>query len=112
MSKQGSAVVTVADGRVDRSWTKVLGWDIYAVATLALGGSTVGFVHADCAREIDDVDREALELYAEGLAQVFERAVLRGRLRGHRGELRGAVDWMNARLSRLSDTSVVSTSAP
>jgi DNA-binding CsgD family transcriptional regulator len=109
VSKQASAVVSVADGRVDRRWTKLLGWEAYAVATLALGASTVGFVHADCARAIDDVDREALELYAEGLAQVFERAVLRGRLRGHRGELRGAVDWMNARLSRLSDASVVST---
>jgi len=63
-------------------------------------------VHADChlsGRPLDAIDREALEAYAEGLAQVFERAVLRGRLRGHRSELRGAVDWMNARLSRLSE---------
>jgi len=108
--RQGSALVSLADGRVDRRWTEALGWTSYGVATLALGGTTVGLVHADCAasgRAIDAIDREALEAYAEGLAQVFERAVLRGRLRGHRGELRGAVDWMNARLSRLSDASVV-----
>lgn len=109
--KQGSAVVSLpaAKGRVDSGWAEELGWTSYVVATLALGGTTVGLVHADChesGRPIDAIDREVLEAYAEGLAQVFERAVLRGRLRGHRGELRGAVDWMNARLSRLSDSSV------
>jgi LuxR family transcriptional regulator, regulator of acetate metabolism len=108
--RQGLEVVS-ARKRSDKRWAEVLGWDSYAVATLALGGATVGFVHADChlsSRAIDELDREVLEAYAEGLAQVFERAVLRGRLRGHRSELRGAVDWMNARLSRLSEASVAS----
>ncbi len=110
-AQQGSAVVELpaAKGRIDQHWAEALGWSSYAVATIALGGSTVGLIHADCGasgRVIDAIDREALEVYAEGLAQVFERAVLRGRLRGHRGELRGAVDWMNARLSRLSDSSM------
>jgi LuxR family transcriptional regulator, regulator of acetate metabolism len=106
--RQGVAVVS-AEERSDKGWADALGWTSYAVATLALGGATVGFVHADChqsGRPIDGIDSEALEAYAEGLAQVFERAVLRGRLRAHRSELRGAVDWMNARLSRLSDSSV------
>jgi DNA-binding CsgD family transcriptional regulator len=108
VGRQGTEVVKLpaAKGRADARWAEALGWESYAVATVALGGSSVGLIHADChasARAIDAVDREALEAYAEGLAQVFERAVLRGRLRGHRGELRGAVDWMNARLSRLSD---------
>jgi DNA-binding CsgD family transcriptional regulator len=108
VGRQGTAVVAVpaARGRADARWAEALGWTSYAVATVALGGSTVGLVHADChlsGRAIDAIDQEALEAYAEGLAQVFERAVLRGRLRSHRMELRGAVDWMNARLSRLSD---------
>ena len=108
VGRQGTAVVAVpaAKGRADARWAEALGWSSYAVATVALGGSTVGLVHADChgsGRAIDAIDQEALEAYTEGLAQVFERAVLRGRLRGHRMELRGAVDWMNARLSRLSD---------
>jgi DNA-binding CsgD family transcriptional regulator len=112
--RHGSALVSLpeAKGRIDSVWASALGWTSYAVATLALGGTTVGFVHADCqasGRALDAIDREALEAYAEGLAAVFERAVLRGRLRGHRGELRGAVDWMNARLSRLSDASVAAT---
>ncbi|HEY2603690.1 MAG TPA: helix-turn-helix transcriptional regulator [Thermoleophilaceae bacterium] len=111
-AQQGSAVISLpaAKGRIDPRWADALGWSSYAVATLALGGSAVGFIHADCERSgraIDAIDDEALGAYAEGLAQVFERAVLRGRLRGHRGELRGAVDWMNTRLSRLSDASVV-----
>jgi DNA-binding CsgD family transcriptional regulator len=108
--RQGVEVVA-AHERSDKRWAAELGWTSYAVATLALGGASVGFVHADChasGRAIDEIDREALEGYAEGLAQVFERAVLRGRLRAHRSELRGAVDWMNARLARLSDASVVS----
>jgi LuxR family transcriptional regulator, regulator of acetate metabolism len=108
--RQGVEVVS-ARARSDKRWAEVLGWDSYAVSTLALGGATVGFVHADChvsGRAIDELDREVLVAYSEGLAQVFERAVLRGRLRGHRSELRGAVDWMNARLSRLSEASVVS----
>jgi DNA-binding CsgD family transcriptional regulator len=108
--QQGVEVVS-AQKRSDKRWADILGWTSYAVATLGLGGTTVGFVHADChlsERPIDDIDREVLHAYAEGLAQVFERAVLRGRLRGHRSELRGAVDWMNARLSRLSEASVVS----
>ena len=107
--RQGVEVVAVA-GRSDARWAAALGWESYAVATVALGGTTVGFVHADChlsERSLDEIDREALENYVEGLAQVFERAVLRGRLRAHRSELRGAVDWMNTRLSRLSDSSGV-----
>jgi DNA-binding CsgD family transcriptional regulator len=108
--RQGVEVVAAKE-RSDKGWADALGWTTYAVATLALGGATVGFVHADChlsGRPIDEIDREVLHTYAEGLAQVFERAVLRGRLRGHRSQLRSAVDWMNARLSRLSESSVVS----
>jgi DNA-binding CsgD family transcriptional regulator len=109
--RHGVAVVSLpaAKGRIDKRWAEALGWTSYAVVTLALGGATVGLVHADChlsGRQIDAIDLEALETYAEGLAQVFERAVLRGRLRGHRSELRGAVDWMNVRLSRLSESSL------
>jgi DNA-binding CsgD family transcriptional regulator len=105
--RQGVEVVA-ASGRSDTRWASLLGWSSYAVGTVSLGGKTAGFIHADChvsSRALDDTDSETLENYAEGLAQVFERAVLRGRLRAHRLELRGAVDWMNARLSRLSDSS-------
>ncbi|HEX6460155.1 MAG TPA: LuxR C-terminal-related transcriptional regulator [Thermoleophilaceae bacterium] len=107
--RQGVELVSVGS-RSDTRWAELLGWESYAVATVALGGSTVGFVHADAhlsGRALDEIDRETLAAYAEGLAAVFERAVLRGRLRAHRSELRGAVDWMNTRLSRLSDSSVV-----
>ena len=111
--RQGVAIVSAGD-RSDKRWADALGWTSYAVATLALGGTSVGFVHADChrsGRPLDAVDGEALEAYAEGLAQVFERAVLRGRLHAHRSELRGAVDWMNARLSRLSDSAAANGAA-
>jgi DNA-binding NarL/FixJ family response regulator len=41
--------------------------------------------------------------YAEELAGVFERAVLRHTLELHRAELSAAVQWMSARLGRLED---------
>ncbi len=107
--RQGVEIVSVG-ARSDARWASVLGWESYAVATVALGGTTVGFVHADAhlsERALDEIDRETLAGYAEGLAAVFERAVLRGRLRAHRSELRSAVDWMNTRLSKLSESSGV-----
>jgi DNA-binding CsgD family transcriptional regulator len=107
VQRRVAAIVSVeeAPARVDRGWTEALGWSSYAVATVALGGSPAGAIHALSQRTIDAIDLEVLEAYAEGLAQVFERAVLRGRVRAHRLELRGAVDWMNARLVRLSERS-------
>jgi DNA-binding CsgD family transcriptional regulator len=107
VGRQGCELVSLPDaqGRVDPRWAEILGWTSYAVATVGLGGSTAGLVHADCeasARALDAIDEEVLGIYADGLAQVFERAVLRGRLHHHRSELRGAVDWLTARLSRLT----------
>ena len=40
--------------------------------------------------------------FCEGLAGVFERAVLRETLRRHRGELQVAIQWMSGRLSRMA----------
>jgi LuxR family transcriptional regulator, regulator of acetate metabolism len=101
--RQGSAaVVVVADaaGRVDRRLAEVLAPRSYVVAPLVLDGKAVGLFHADCAlseRDVDPLDREVLAAYVDGMGQVFERAVLRERLRRHREELRGAVQWLGAR---------------
>jgi DNA-binding NarL/FixJ family response regulator len=65
----------------------------------------VGLLHGDACltgRTLDSLDVEIVTRYAEGLAGVFERAVLREMLQQHHHELRSAVEWMSARLGQLS----------
>ena len=95
----------VARSRGARRLIDVLGWDSYAVAALVVQGVTVGLVHADAdvtGRRLDSLDVEVVSLYAEGLAGVFERAVLREMLQLHHRELRSAVEWMSTRLGQLA----------
>ncbi len=85
--------------------TNALGWGSYVVAPLTVGGTTVGLMHADTTasgRALGPLDAEVAAQYTDGLAGVFERAVLRETLRLHREELRSAVRWMSGRLSRLA----------
>ncbi len=97
-----------ARSRGARRLTEVLGWDSYVVAALVVQGKTVGLVHGDAAasgRRLDALDAEVLSRYAEGVAGVFERAVLREMLQQHHHELRSAVEWMSARLGQLAGRS-------
>ena len=64
-----------------------LGWHSYVVAAIALEGKTVGLLHATRTDSppLDDLDLDVARLYASGLGQAFERAVLRDKLqRQHR----------------------------
>lgn len=84
---------------------EVLDWDSYVVAALVVQGITVGLVHGDAhvsGRRLDALDAEVLSRYAEGVAGVFERAVLREMLQQHHHELRSAVEWMSGRLGQLA----------
>jgi DNA-binding CsgD family transcriptional regulator len=95
----------VTRSRGARRLTEVLGWDTYVVAALVVQGTTVGLLHGDASvtgRGLDSLDVEVASLYAEGLAGVFERAVLREMLQLHRQELRSAVEWMSTRLGQLA----------
>jgi LuxR family transcriptional regulator, regulator of acetate metabolism len=95
----------VARSRGARRLLDVLGWDSYVVAALVVQGVTVGLVHADACssgRRLDALDVEVASRYAEGLAGVFERAVLREMLQRHHHELRSAVEWMSTRLGQLA----------
>jgi DNA-binding CsgD family transcriptional regulator len=82
------------------------GWPSYVVAALTAHGETIGLLHA-CAprggRDLDELDLEVAERFAEGLSGVFERAVLRHTLELHRAELQSAGQWISGRLSRLAD---------
>jgi DNA-binding CsgD family transcriptional regulator len=91
-----------ATGRLAEAW----GWRSYVVAALTAQGETIGLLHADATasgRTMDALDREVAGKYAEGLSDVFERAVLRHTLELHRAELESAGKWIGGRLSRLSD---------
>jgi DNA-binding CsgD family transcriptional regulator len=115
---QHTEIVTVssAGSRTPGRLTELLGWDSYVVAALTVDGKTAGLLHADAhgsGRALDDLDREVALRYSEGLAGVFERAVLRETLQRHRSELQSAVQWMSARLSRLTaDTPVSELASP
>lgn len=98
--------VPAAGPRTPAAFARALRWERYVVAALTVDGTTAGLLHADAhvtGRKLDEVDREVAAQYAEGLAGVFERAVLRETLRRHRSELQSAVQWMSGRLSRLAD---------
>lgn len=95
----------VARSRGARRFIDVFGWDSYVVAPVVVQGVTVGLLHGDAfvsGRRLDSLDVEVASLYAEGLAGVFERAVLREMLQLHHHELRSAVEWMSNRLGQLA----------
>jgi len=104
-SRQTVTMVEVAAAR-SRSAAQLvdaLGWERYVVAALTVGGSTVGLLHADAAgRPLDAVDVEVMGRFTEGLAGVFERAVLRETLRLHHRQLGSAVKWLNGRVGQLT----------
>jgi DNA-binding CsgD family transcriptional regulator len=80
-----------------------LRWEIYVAAPIVLEARVIGFFHGDRAAGVVELDRDALARFAEGFALVFERAVLRRRLRVQREELRQVASWADARVGELSD---------
>jgi DNA-binding CsgD family transcriptional regulator len=106
--------VAGAGARTPPSLARQLGWESYAVAALTVRGETIGLLHVDAtlsSRTVDGLDAEVAGKFAEGLAGVFERAVLRHTLELHRAELQSAVRWMSGRLSRLADAAGFQTPA-
>jgi LuxR family transcriptional regulator, regulator of acetate metabolism len=98
--------VAGAGARTPAPLAQSLDWGSYAVAALAVGNNTIGLLHADAThsgRTVDALDGEVVGRYAEELAGVFERAVLRHTLELHRAELSAAVHWMSTRLGQLED---------
>jgi len=91
--------------RAARRLAEVLDWNGYVVTAIVVQGQTVGLLHADATaggRVPDALDAEVASRYAEGIAGVFERAVLREMLQLHHHELSSAVEWMSARLGQLA----------
>lgn len=86
-----------------------LGWREYIAAPILVDAAAVGFLHGDRApsrRPLAQLDADALEHFAAGFALVFERAVLRRRLRDQRREIRRISSWAEARSGELSDGAI------
>jgi DNA-binding CsgD family transcriptional regulator len=69
----------------------------------------IGFLHGDrvaSGAPLRGADRDALWRFALAFGQIFERAVLRRRLRIQRQELRQVASWADARTSELSDGAI------
>ena len=90
-----------------RAFADVLGWTEYATAPILLDGRTIGFLHGDRrAGGVDEADAEALGAFATCFAIVYERAVLRQRVRVQREQLRQVAAWADARTSELGDRAI------
>jgi DNA-binding CsgD family transcriptional regulator len=81
-------------------------WGEHLAAPVVLEGRVIGFLHGDCERPLTEADRDGLQRFAGAFADIFERAVLRRRLRVQRQELRQVASWADARTSELSDGAI------
>jgi DNA-binding CsgD family transcriptional regulator/GAF domain-containing protein len=66
----------------------------YAVAPITPGGNVIGLLHADYyprERDVDELDRDVLWLFAQGFGQIYERTLLLERLRAQRDQVRRAM---------------------
>lgn len=79
----------------------------YVAAPILLDGRAVGFFHGAYAdRQVESLERDAVWAFADGFAQVFERAVLRRRVREQRRQLRQLVAWTDAMAAELSEGAI------
>ena len=98
-----------ADQRGRPANAAIIDWRDFVTSPILLEGRVTGFFHGDrrpSGRSVSALEREALWRFAEGFAQLFERAVLRRRLRIQREEMRQVASWADARTGALSDRAV------
>jgi LuxR family transcriptional regulator, regulator of acetate metabolism len=94
------------DAAARHAFAGVMGWGEHLAAPVVLEGRVIGFLHGDGERALTEADRDGLERFASAFAGIFERAVLRRRLRVQRQELRQVASWADARTSELSDGAI------
>jgi LuxR family transcriptional regulator, regulator of acetate metabolism len=106
MRRRRAQLVTVADedstGRY--AFADILEWTEYVVAPIVLDGTVLGFLHADrlaSGRCLHDSDASSLAAFTLCFGVVYDRAVLRQRLRVQRQELREIASWADARTGEL-----------
>jgi DNA-binding CsgD family transcriptional regulator len=94
--------------RADPRLAELMGWASYAAAPLVVGSQVIGVLHADRGRDggLDVLDRDVLWEFATALAQAYESASLVRTLRHEREQMRGFLDWLDARSSELTDAPI------
>ncbi len=105
--RRALVVRDAAPGR--HAFAEVMRWGEHVASPVVLEGRVIGFLHGDRALSgapLRAADRDALWRFALVFAHVFERAVLRRRLRVQRQELRQVASWADARTSELSDGAI------
>jgi DNA-binding CsgD family transcriptional regulator len=98
-----------ADAAGRHAFAGVMGWGDHLATPIVLEGRVIGFLHGDrvaSQRPLTEADRDGLWRFALAFADIFERAVLRRRLRIQRQELRQVASWADARTSELSDGAI------
>jgi LuxR family transcriptional regulator, regulator of acetate metabolism len=91
------------------AFAAVMGWGEHIATPVVLEGRVIGFLHGDrvmSGTPLTEADRDGLARFARAFADIFERAVLRRRLRVQRQELRQVASWADARTSELSDGAI------
>ncbi|NKQ51888.1 GAF domain-containing protein [Amycolatopsis sp. K13G38] len=79
----------------------------YVAAPLMPTGRVIGFLHADyLAEPVTPLDRDVLWAFAVGFGQIFERAVLLGRLREQREQVRAAMRTVEDVLDDLASAEI------
>lgn len=96
-----------------RELREAFGWRSYVVAGLVIERAGVGLVHAARlgGHGVDEADLEMVTVFAAGLAQVFERAVLREDLKRHRTQLTAAARWISGQIQGLAGEAEVAPTA-
>jgi DNA-binding CsgD family transcriptional regulator len=97
------------EAAIHQAHWELMRWHEYVAAPVIMDGRVVGFLHGDRApggTPLRTLDRDVLARFAEGFSEVYERAVLRRRLRIERQELRRIASWADARTAELSDSAI------
>jgi LuxR family transcriptional regulator, regulator of acetate metabolism len=110
VQRRGALIVSVAEAgaRLLPALRDGLGWNSYVLAAIEIEGTTAGLLHAarlDGGPPLDEIDLDLAGVYADGLGQAFERAVLRDALQRQRHQLRSAAQWIAAQTLRLRSDS-------
>ncbi|KQZ75698.1 LuxR C-terminal-related transcriptional regulator [Nocardioides sp. Root151] len=96
-----------ADSRVYQPLATAAAQTSYVVAPLIAGDRVIGLLHADLrGHDVVELDRDILWFYAVGFAQIFERAVLLGRLRDQRAEVMRVMQTVEAVLDDLATSEI------
>jgi len=112
LRRRRAVVIDEPDGPEEagrHAFAGVMEWGEHVATPIVLEGRVIGFLHGDrvAARTpLTATERDGLWRFALAFADIFERAVLRRRLRVQRQELRQVASWADARTSELSDGAI------